>query len=285
MLRAVLAGGHDGRPSDQRRRRGRTPAHGRRASGRPTRPSSPCSSGPATTSSSSSPPADGAFDQAAAGRSPRYRRDADADPARRRVRETTTLPLLDPVVRLGCSRSRCAGRSPAAARSPHGPHHRARRRATPWWAPPDRLDPRTLTVLGLLAAASMSSAFVNTLFTQTVNFAADDFGVSDTRRRHRRLGRAGRDHPRPARRRPRRPHRAPPRGHGDGRRRAARHGRRGARPDVPAPRRDPGRRPPARPGPRLPRSPSSPPRRCRATAGPTPSASWRWRAGSAPGSP
>ena len=35
-------------------------------------------------------------------------------------------------------------------------------------------------MLGLLAAASMSSAFVNTLFTQTVNFAADDFGVSDT---------------------------------------------------------------------------------------------------------
>jgi MFS family permease len=50
--------------------------------------------------------------------------------------------------------------------------------ATPWWAPPDRLDPRALTVLGLLSAASMSSAFVNTLFTQTVNFAADDFGVS-----------------------------------------------------------------------------------------------------------
>jgi hypothetical protein len=50
--------------------------------------------------------------------------------------------------------------------------------ATPWWAPPDRLDPRALTVLGLLAAASMSAAFVNTLFTQTVNFAADDFGVS-----------------------------------------------------------------------------------------------------------
>ena len=51
---------------------------------------------------------------------------------------------------------------------------------TPWWAPPDRLDPRQLTVLGLLAAASMSSAFVNTLFTQTVAFAADDFGVGDT---------------------------------------------------------------------------------------------------------
>ena len=60
----------------------------------------------------------------------------------------------------------------------HADHHHAA--PTPWWAPPDRLDPRALTVLGLLAAASMSSAFVNTLFTQTVNFAADDFGVSDT---------------------------------------------------------------------------------------------------------
>ena len=50
---------------------------------------------------------------------------------------------------------------------------------TPWWAPPDRLDPRQLRVLGILAAASMSSAFVNTLFTQTVNFAATDFGVSE----------------------------------------------------------------------------------------------------------
>jgi MFS family permease len=51
--------------------------------------------------------------------------------------------------------------------------------AQPAWAPPDRLEPRHLLVLGLLAAVSMSSAFVNTLFTQTVNFAADDFGISE----------------------------------------------------------------------------------------------------------
>jgi MFS family permease len=49
-----------------------------------------------------------------------------------------------------------------------------------WWTPPDRLDATQILVLGLLAAASMSAAFVNTLFTQTVNFAADEFGVSDT---------------------------------------------------------------------------------------------------------
>jgi MFS family permease len=47
----------------------------------------------------------------------------------------------------------------------------------PAWAAPDRLGPSHVLVLGLLAAASMSGAFNNTLFTQTVHFAADDFGV------------------------------------------------------------------------------------------------------------
>jgi len=47
----------------------------------------------------------------------------------------------------------------------------------PWWAPPDRLEPRHAMLLGLLAAASMSAAFTNTLFTQTVNYAAKDFGI------------------------------------------------------------------------------------------------------------
>ncbi|MBL6619548.1 MAG: MFS transporter [Ilumatobacteraceae bacterium] len=49
-----------------------------------------------------------------------------------------------------------------------------------WWAPPEALDQRQIFVLGLLAAASMTSAFVNTIFTQTVAFAADDFGVGNT---------------------------------------------------------------------------------------------------------
>lgn len=51
--------------------------------------------------------------------------------------------------------------------------------SNPWWAPPDRLDERQVLVLGLLAAASLLSAFVNTLFTQTVAFAGDDLGVGD----------------------------------------------------------------------------------------------------------
>jgi MFS family permease len=61
----------------------------------------------------------------------------------------------------------------------HQPHG-GRPHVNPWWAPPDRLDRRQLIVIGLLAAASMSSAFVNTLFTQTVKFAADDFGVGSS---------------------------------------------------------------------------------------------------------
>ena len=51
--------------------------------------------------------------------------------------------------------------------------------APPPWAPPDRLTARHAQVLGLLAAVSLTAAFVNTLFTQTVNFAADDFGISE----------------------------------------------------------------------------------------------------------
>jgi MFS family permease len=50
---------------------------------------------------------------------------------------------------------------------------------SPWWAPPDRLTERQACTLALLAAAAMSAAFTNTLFTQTANFAADTFGIGD----------------------------------------------------------------------------------------------------------
>lgn len=50
----------------------------------------------------------------------------------------------------------------------------------PFWAPPDVLNERHMRILGLLAVGSMASAFTNTLFTQTAQFAAADFGVSDT---------------------------------------------------------------------------------------------------------
>lgn len=50
----------------------------------------------------------------------------------------------------------------------------------PWWAPPDRLSERQAQTLGLLASASMTAAFANTLFTQTAHLAADDFGIGST---------------------------------------------------------------------------------------------------------
>jgi MFS family permease len=52
-------------------------------------------------------------------------------------------------------------------------------RRQPWWAPPDVLDARAALVMGLLAAVSLCVGFCNTLFTQTVAFAADEFGVGE----------------------------------------------------------------------------------------------------------
>lgn len=52
------------------------------------------------------------------------------------------------------------------------------RSKAPWWGPPGVIDERAAMVLGLLAAASLAVGFLNTLFTQTVNFAADEFGAS-----------------------------------------------------------------------------------------------------------
>lgn len=58
-------------------------------------------------------------------------------------------------------------------------HRRGPGEPSPWWAPPDQLNERQARTLGLLAMAAMSATFANTLFTQTVNFAADTFHISD----------------------------------------------------------------------------------------------------------
>jgi len=59
-------------------------------------------------------------------------------------------------------------------------HRRFPGGGSPWWAPPDRLSDRQVRTLALLAVASSSAAFANTLFTQTANFAANSFGISNT---------------------------------------------------------------------------------------------------------
>ncbi|CAB4596217.1 unannotated protein [freshwater metagenome] len=49
----------------------------------------------------------------------------------------------------------------------------------PTWAKPsDTLTPHQRRIVILVSLASMSAAFTNTLFTQTVAFAADEFGIS-----------------------------------------------------------------------------------------------------------
>ena len=51
----------------------------------------------------------------------------------------------------------------------------------PWWAPPDRLDARAAGVLGVLALASVIAGYLGTLLTQTITFAAEEFGLDGAR--------------------------------------------------------------------------------------------------------
>src|SRR5918995_1141533 len=59
----------------------------------------------------------------------------------------------------------------------------------PWWYPPQRPDARAATVLGLLATLSLVVGYHGTLLTQTMSFAADEFGA-DTPARGAALGAA-----------------------------------------------------------------------------------------------
>ena len=55
------------------------------------------------------------------------------------------------------------------------------RRSQPWWAPPERLDARAASILGVLAAAAVVSGYLGTLITQTITFAGDDLGATTSR--------------------------------------------------------------------------------------------------------
>lgn len=50
--------------------------------------------------------------------------------------------------------------------------------ASPWWAPPDRLDARAASVLARLCGLSMLAGYLGTTITQTMTFAGDEFGAS-----------------------------------------------------------------------------------------------------------
>lgn len=49
----------------------------------------------------------------------------------------------------------------------------------PWWAPPQRMDQRTSTVISLIAVISVFTGYIGTLLTQTNTFFKHEFGVSD----------------------------------------------------------------------------------------------------------
>lgn len=50
--------------------------------------------------------------------------------------------------------------------------------STPWWAPPDVLSARAATVLSLLCVFGLVGGYLGTLITQTLTYAAGDFGAS-----------------------------------------------------------------------------------------------------------
>lgn len=50
----------------------------------------------------------------------------------------------------------------------------------PWWAPPDRLDIRATMVLSQLCVLSLLAGYLGTVITQTITYAADQFGASST---------------------------------------------------------------------------------------------------------
>src|SRR5438105_12676184 len=60
----------------------------------------------------------------------------------------------------------------AALRTPDGDRRH-------WWFPPDRFDARASSVLGTLCAVAVVFGYLNTLFSQTIAFAGDEFGASN----------------------------------------------------------------------------------------------------------
>ncbi|MGI9080422.1 MAG: MFS transporter [Acidimicrobiales bacterium] len=52
--------------------------------------------------------------------------------------------------------------------------------AAPWWAPPARLDAVAASVLGSRGLLAIAAGYLNTLFTQTITFAGEEFRAGDT---------------------------------------------------------------------------------------------------------
>jgi MFS family permease len=110
-----------------------------------------------------------------------YLRTVSTDPlgnGRHRVTETTRwslavpiwAPLFRPLVRRLLSRRRAP--PPPRDRTQEPP-------VPPWWSPPARLEARSAEVLSLLCGLSLLAGYLGTVITQTITFAADEFGESN----------------------------------------------------------------------------------------------------------
>jgi MFS family permease len=96
-----------------------------------------------------------------------------------RVRVTETIrwklaipvwaPLFNPLLTAMSRRS-----------EPPEPAEPGQEAAAPWWSPPARLDARASAMLSRLCVISMVAGYLGTLITQTITFAADEFGASST---------------------------------------------------------------------------------------------------------
>jgi MFS family permease len=54
------------------------------------------------------------------------------------------------------------------------------RERAPWWAPPEHLDTGAANALGTLAVIALAVGYLNTLFTQTIPFAGEEFGAGNS---------------------------------------------------------------------------------------------------------
>jgi len=99
----------------------------------------------------------------------------DMGPGRHMVTETTNwwpaIPLwrglFTPLLRKGIARTEAPAGAEAEAEQP-----------APWWSPPARLDARATRILSLLCGLSMLAGYLATVLTQTITFAADQFGAT-----------------------------------------------------------------------------------------------------------
>ena len=102
----------------------------------------------------------------------------DLGAGRHQVSETTVWSLAIPIwaVLFNPLAKRMLRRDAAPDPvEPDAPEH-----ASPWWAPPARLDARASQVLSRLCGLSLLAGYLGTVLTQTITYSADQFGASKT---------------------------------------------------------------------------------------------------------